>query len=101
MSHFKELQDTFLAYIQAEVVMNEIPHELVINWDQTALQLVPTGQWTMHRAGEKVIPITSSDDKRQITAVFAASLTGAYLPPQLIYKGKTERCHPQVPAPEG
>ena len=61
--HFKELQDAFLTDIQAEVVMNDIPHELIINWDQTALQLVPTGQWTMHRAGEKVIPIASSDDK--------------------------------------
>ena len=62
VSHFKKIQDTFLADIQAEVVMNEIPHELIINWDQT-LQLVPTGQWTMHRAGEKVIPIANSDDK--------------------------------------
>ena len=101
LSHFKEIQDTFLADIQADVAMTATPHELIINWDQTALQLVPTGQWTMHQAGEKVVPITSSDEKRQITAVFAASLTGAYLPPQLYYEGKTERCHPQVPAPEG
>ena len=83
------------------MVMNEIQHELIINWDQTALQLMPTGQWTMHHTGEKVIPIASSDDKRQITAVLAASLIGEYLPPQLIYYGKTERCHPKVPAPEG
>lgn len=55
----------------------------------------------MHRAGEKMIPIAKSDDKRQITAVFAASMTGEYLAPQLIYKGKTERCHPQVSFPEG
>ena len=42
----------------------------------------------MHRAKEKVIPIAGSDDKCQITAVFAATLTGEYLPPQVIYKGK-------------
>ena len=43
----------------------------------------------MNWAGEKVIAIANSDDKRQITAVFAATMTGEYLPPQVIYKGKT------------
>ena len=55
----------------------------------------------MHRAGEKVIPIAHSDDKQQITAVLAATLTGEYLPPQIIYKGKTPRCHPKVSFPQG
>ena len=81
--------------------MNEILNELVIIWDQTDLLLVPTGEWTMHRAGEKVIPIANSDDKRQITAVLAASMTGDCLAPQLIFGGKTERCHPRVSFPEG
>ena len=81
--------------------MNEIPSELILNWDQTALHLVPTGQWTMHRSGEKVVPITNSDDKRQITAVLAVTMSGEYLPPQLIYKGKTERCHPAGEVPDG
>lgn len=82
---FKEIQDAFLVDITAEVVMNEIPNELILNWDQTALHLVPTGQWTMPQAGEKVVSIAHSDDKRQITAVVAASITGEYLPPQLLY----------------
>ena len=101
LSHFNELQEEFVADIKAEVVMNEIPHDLIFNWDQTAIQLVPTGQWTMNRAKEKVISIANSDDKRQMTAVLAATLTGEYLPPQVIYKGKTERCHPKVAVPEG
>jgi hypothetical protein len=101
VSQFKEIQEEFLADIKAEVVMNEIPNDLIFNWDQTGLQLVPTGQWTMHRAGEKVIAIANSDDKRQITAVFAATMTGEYFPPQVIYKGKTLRCHPKVDAPKG
>ena len=89
------------ADIQAEVVMNKIPAELVLNWDQTALHLVPTGQWTMHRSGEKVVPITNCDDKCQITAVLAVTMSGDYLRPQLIYKGKTERCHPAGEVPDG
>ena len=101
VSQFKELQEEFLADIKAEVVMNDIPNDLIFNWDQSGIQLVPTGEWTMNRAGEKVITIAHSDDKRQITAVFAATMTGDYLPPQVIYKGKTERCHPKVDVPKG
>ncbi len=81
--------------------MNKIPPEMVFNWDQTAIQLVPTGQWTMNRAKEKVIPIANSDDKRQITAVVAATMTGEYLPVQLVFKGKTPRSHPKVEVPNG
>ena len=86
---FAEIQEVFLADIKAQVLMNDIPDELIINWDQTGLPFVPTGEWTMHRAGEKINPIANSDDKRQITAVLAASMAGEYLAPQLIFQGKT------------
>ena len=99
-SWFSELKAEFLADIQAEVVMNEIPIDLIFNWDQTGLQLVPTGQWTMNEAKAKRVVIANSDDKRQITAVFAATMTGEYLPVQLIYKGTTSRCHPKVLFPK-
>ena len=80
--------------------MNDIPSDLIINWDQTGIQLVPTGDWTLNRADEKIIPIHNSDDKRQITAVIAATMTGEYLPIQLIYKGKTDWCHPKTTFPD-
>ena len=101
VTHLETIQEVFLADITAQVIMNEIPDELIFNWDQTALPLVLTGQWTMHPAGGTVVPIAHSDDKRNIMAVLAATMTGECLPPQLIYKGKTTRCHPQVPAPDG
>ena len=101
VSQFNEIQEEFLADIKAEVVMNDIPNDLIFNWDHTGIQLVPTGQWTMNWAGEKVIAITNSDDERQVTAVFVATMTGQYLPPQVIYKGKTVRCHPKIDAPKG
>ena len=101
VAQFEDVKEVFLADITAEVVMNDVPSELIFYWDQTALNYIPAGEWTMHQAGEKVIPITNSDDKRQITAVFAATLSSEYLPPQFIYKGKTERCHPQVHFPKG
>ena len=81
--------------------MNEIPDELICNWDQTALPFVPTGQWTMHPAVGTVVPIAHSDDKRSITAVLAATMVGQFIPPKLVYKGKTICCHPQVTALDG
>ena len=96
ISRFCELLDVFLADIAAEVIINEIPKDLIVNWDQTGLLFVPSGEWTTNLAEENVIPITASDDKREITAVLAVSMSGEFLPPQLLYDGKTERCHLQV-----
>ena len=75
-AEFENLKEVFLADIAAETLMNDIPDELIFNWDQTGLHMVPTGEWTMHKSGDKVIPISHSDDKRQITAVLAATLKG-------------------------
>ena len=67
---FQELKDVFLVDIVAEVVMNDIPDELIFNWDQTGLSILPTGEWTMEKRGEKVIiKISYFDDKWQITGV--------------------------------
>ena len=55
----------------------------------------------MEKKSTKVIPIANADDKRQLTAVLAATARGEYLPPQLLYKGKTAKCHPPVIFPDG
>lgn len=41
------------------------------------------------KEGAERVEIVGVDDKCQITVVFAGSLTGDFLPPQLIYKGTT------------
>ena len=56
---FKEIQDDFLAHIQAEIVMYEIKQELIFNWDLCLFQRsVDDAQ-----GREKIIPIANSDDK--------------------------------------
>ena len=79
--------------------MDEIPPELVINFDQTALNYVPISHWTMDKEGVKRVEVVAKEDKRQLTAVFAGSLSGDFLPPQLIYEGKTDRCLPHYEFP--
>lgn len=75
------------------VEIEEIPHDLVINWDQTGIHYI------MEKEGAKRVEITAVDDKRQITAVFGGSLTGDFLPIQLIYQCITKRCLPTVEFP--
>ena len=60
---------------------------------------VPASTWMMDREWSKRVEISGAIDKRQITAVFCGSLTGDFLPLQLIYKDKTTRCHPQFQFP--
>ena len=56
----------------------------------------------MEKHGTKRVQIAAVDDKRQITAVFACSLSGNFLPIQLIYEGTTHRCLPKnVKFPDG
>ena len=55
----------------------------------------------MDKKGAQTVPISHSDDKRQLTAVLAVTAAGDYLPPQLLYQGKTLRCHPQVAFSDG
>ena len=89
-----ELKENFLMEIKAVVEMENVPGELIINWDQTAMKVCPSCNWTMERRGTKRVEITSIDDKRQITAVFGCTFTGKFLPIQLIYQGKTHRSYP-------
>jgi hypothetical protein len=67
---------------------------LVLNWDHTGIKYVPVGNWT------KGSDIVGMHDKRQITAVFGCTMEGEFLPPQIIYGGKTVRCLPLVKFPD-
>ena len=63
------------------------PSQLIINWDQTGVRIVPCDSWTMEKKGKKQVDIVGKDDKREITALLAATLSGNMLPPQLLYTG--------------
>lgn len=63
------------------VTMEDIPPELILDWDQTGINVVPASQWTMDRQGVRRVEIAGSNDKRQITAVLCGSHTGDFLPP--------------------
>ena len=95
LENFMAIKEQFLRDIKSVVTMEDIPSALILNWDQTAMKIVPSSAWTMEKKGTKRVEIVAADDKRQITAVFACSLTGNFLPMQLIYQGTTQRCLPK------
>ena len=49
--------------------------------------------------GSKTVSLAGLEDKRQMTATFAATLDGQFLPIQLLYQGKTNCCHPKFSFP--
>ena len=98
---FAALKKAFLADVVATVTMEEISAELILNWDQTGIKIVPSSAWIMEQKGANRVEMVGVNDKRQITAIFGGALMGDFLPLQLVYKRKTPQCHPRFEFPSG
>ena len=98
---FEVKKKEFLLEVKNVVSFDEIPPPLIINWDQTGIHYIPVSSWTMEKEGTKRIELAGKEDKRQLTAVLAGSMAGDFLPPQIVYQGKTSRCLPHVDFPDG
>ena len=88
MADFEACKSQFLFDINAIVEMEEIPTDLIINWDHTGIKYVPVGNWTLAKEGSEGVDIVGLDDKRQLTAVFGCNMKGEFLPLQIIYGRK-------------
>ena len=69
------------------------------NLDQTPSKFVPSFNTTLAPFGTKSIPVTGLSYKRAITATFAISHDGDFLPMQLIYQGTTVQSLPRFDFP--
>ena len=54
----------------------------------------------MEKKGTHRVKLAGFDNKRQMTAVFTATMTGEFLPPQLVYRGTTRACLPTYKFPD-
>ena len=52
-AEFHQLKEQFLKEVVATVQMEEIPPELILNWDQTGIKIVPSSTWTLDQQGVK------------------------------------------------
>ena len=57
----------FLAEVSKLVKDNEIPPELIINFDQTNVNIIPVGDYTLEKSGAKQVQIIGLEDKRQVS----------------------------------
>ena len=92
---FEGYKNQFILDVMTISVMEDIPKELIINWDHTGISYIPVSSWTMEKEGATRVEVAGVNDKRQLTAVFANTMSGDFLPPQLFYAGKTTRCLPK------
>ena len=88
------LHEEFVETVNNDIEQFEIEDELVINFDETALPILPAESYTMNVRGGTNVRIVGAGDKRNITGVVGGSRAGDRIPWQLIYKGTTDRCHP-------
>ena len=49
VENFAEIKKAFLQDVVSVVTMEEVPPELILNWDQTGIKLVPCSSWTMEK----------------------------------------------------
>ena len=78
-----------------------VPAQLVINGDETAVLLVNRATTTRSAEGVKRVKILGmGDDKAQITTTIFVTESGDVLPYQMIFTGKTPRCHPTSGKPD-
>ena len=80
----KEAELKFLHQIVNHVETQQIPHSLIINFDQTSSKHVQVSAMTMDKKGTSNVPIEDIDGKRSIIATFSITFDNKFLPMQLI-----------------
>ena len=65
VENFELLKAQFLLDVKVAIEFDDIPPELVINWDQTGIHYVPVSSWTIEKEGSKRVEIAGADDKWQ------------------------------------
>ena len=81
----KEAKLSFQRKIKTQQAIHSVPEDLILNFDQTPLSYVCSASHTLHKKGEKSVPL----------GTFTVTMSGLFLPMQLIYEGKSPRCLPQ------
>jgi hypothetical protein len=51
VTNFAELKQFFLEEVHTTISMEDIQAELIMNWDQTGIRLVPSSNRTMDKIG--------------------------------------------------
>ena len=69
-ANFKEMKVNFRQDVVSTIVMEDIPPELIMNWDHTEKKMVSCTQWTMEKQRTRHVELTGVNNKRQMTEIF-------------------------------
>ena len=98
---FEEKKEKYLKIAAELIYRHNVPPELVINGDETAVQLVSRANRTRSlRGAKRVRMLGMGDDKAQITTTIFVTECGDVLPFQMIFEGTTARAHPKHLKPD-
>ncbi len=67
----------------------------------TDIRSIPQYHSTLDHKGVKTVLIAKSDDSAGVTGLPVVAMDGTAVHLEVLYKGKTNRCHPSVPAASG
>ena len=62
IENFEQVKAQFLLDVRAVAEVEDIPFDLIINWNQTGIHYVPVGSWTIDKEGSKRVEIAGVDD---------------------------------------
>ena len=61
--------EEFRKNVKELIIEHKIPKSLVMNTDESGLNIIPAADWTLDTIGSKQVPKNGSDDKREITGI--------------------------------
>ncbi|KAJ9091565.1 hypothetical protein QFC20_007608 [Naganishia adeliensis] len=73
----------------------DVPPALIINGDQTGVNLFPSDNRTCALKGSKQVAVLGQDDKRHMTLMVTSAMDGTLLLFQAVIKGKTSQSLPK------
>jgi hypothetical protein len=73
-----------------------VPFQLVINFDQIGVYILPSNGTTFEKCGSKQVNILAKDEKRAYTLLVASSADGDFLPFQQVWAGAMDRSTPSA-----
>ena len=85
----KETEYVFLYEIVSRIEKCLIPHSMVINFNQTLFKIFMCGKRTLTKTNSSTVTIAATAGKRSIARTFSITLSGEFLPMQLIYWEKS------------
>ena len=63
---FAGIKEQYLIDVKSVVNFEDIIKQLILNWDQTAVKVVPSASWTMEKFGLNLRKISADDDNTRL-----------------------------------